>query len=190
MKICKAKNSDGIRCNNRFEPRAPWQIACSPDCAELISKAKREKTDKERAKVTKAELKAAKLAIKPLSYWEARAQAMINKWIVKVRDKDEGCISCGTRKPETQYAAGHYRTRKAARQHRYNPDNIHKQCNMNCNKKLSGNIINYRPALIAKIGQERHDAIINDNSTRRYSIDELQEMTKFYSDKLKGAGIK
>ena len=168
----------------------PLAQVCSLDCAKVLGQAKTAKADKEHAKANRAALKAAKLAIKPLSYWEARAQAMINKWIVKVRDKDEGCISCGTRKPETQYAAGHYRTRKAASQHRYNPDNIHKQCNMNCNKKLSGNIINYRPALIAKIGQERHDAIINDNSTRRYSIDELQEMTKFYSDKLKEAGIK
>jgi hypothetical protein len=41
----------------------------------------------------------------------------------------------------------------------FDEDNCHKQCSA-CNNHLSGNLTAYRPALIAKIGQARFDALM------------------------------
>lgn len=152
-----------------------------------IKKAEQDRAKKEAKEAARkrVETRKARIDSRPLKYWEDKAQNAINRWIVQGRDKDKPCISCGTTKQNIQYAAGHYRTRKAASQLRYNEDNIHKQCNSYCNRHLSGNIANYRPALIAKIGQERHDALINNHETKRWTREECQEIERIYKNKLK-----
>lgn len=50
---------------------------------------------------------------------------------------------------------------------------------------MSGNIVNYRPALIAKIGLAAVEALENDNEVRHYAIDELIELKARYKAKLK-----
>ena len=56
---------------------------------------------------------------------------------------------------------------------------------LHCNMQLSGNIENYRPALIAKIGQERHDSLINNNEVKRWTKDECKAIEAEYKAKLK-----
>jgi hypothetical protein len=112
-------------------------------------------------------------AIKPLSKWLKEAERHCNRY-VRMRDAHLPCISCGTTNPSIQYAAGHFRTVKAAPQLRFNLDNIHKQCNSNCNNHLSGNIANYRPRLIKRIGLQRVEALENNNEIHRYTIDEAK----------------
>jgi hypothetical protein len=112
-------------------------------------------------------------AIKPLSKWLKEAERHCNRY-VRMRDAHLPCISCGTTNPSIQYAAGHFRTVKAAPQLRFNLDNIHKQCNSNCNNHLSGNIANYRPRLIKRIGIDRVEALENNNEIHRYTIDEAK----------------
>lgn len=173
-------------CKQPFNPIRTLQTVCGVTCAAAMS---REKAAKETVKKAKQERKTHREAIikaKPLKWYEDRAQRAVNAWIVKVRDKDEPCISCGTRNPNIVYAAGHFRTRGAASQLRYNPDNLHKQCNFHCNSQLSGNIQNYRPALIAKIGMERYEALMNNNEARKYTIEELKAIKAEYQAKLKG----
>ena len=172
-------------CKGKFTPRNSLQVACSLDCAKLIGQRKTVKDSKIALQSKKRELIAQKEAIKPLKYWADKAQIAINRWIVHGRDKDLPCISCGTTSQSVQYAAGHYRTRKAASQLRYNEDNLHKQCNNYCNLKNSGNIAAYRPALIAKIGKDRHDALINNNEVKRWTKEECQAIEAEYKAKLK-----
>ena len=165
-------------CKELFTPFRALQIVCSPTCAQ-------QQAAQSRLKKEAKELRERKEKARPLSWYEDRAQTAVNAYVVHGRDKDEGCISCGTRNPNIIYAAGHFRTRKAASQLRYNLDNLHKQCNFHCNAQLSGNIQNYRPALIAKIGQERFDALINNNESHRYTIEELEEITQTHRRMLK-----
>lgn len=178
-------------CKTGFVRQRALQQVCSyndnPECAKEFAKQKSSKDGIKEARIARVEHRKAKTAAKPLRWWEERCQSAVNAYVVKVRDKGEGCISCGTRNPNIQYCAGHFRTRKAASQHRYNLDNLHKQCNHHCNMQLSGNIQNYRPALITKIGLDKVDALINDNSTRRYTIPELDEMTKDFRRMLREA---
>jgi hypothetical protein len=50
---------------------------------------------------------------------------------------------------------------------------------------MSGNIVNYRPALIAKIGLDAVEALENDNEVKQYTIEELIELKARYKAKLK-----
>lgn len=125
-------------------------------------KAKRERKEK-------AERKA---KLKTLRDWLDDAQNIVNKYI-RLRDADKPCISCGTT-ADVQYAAGHYRSRGSASHLRFNHDNLHKQCNRHCNMALSGNQRNYRTGLIARIGLERVEALENDNTPHKWTIDEAK----------------
>ena len=154
------------------------------DCAKLIGQKKTVKDAKVAQTAQKRDLVRQKEAIKPLKYWADKAQIAFNAYI-RARD-GKVCISCGTKKPDIQYCAGHYRTRKAASQLRYNEDNVHSQCNNYCNMQNSGNIPMYRPALIAKIGQDRHDALISNNEVKRWTKDECKAIEDEYKAKLRG----
>ena len=172
-------------CGVQYTPRTPLQSVCGFECAKVIGHKKSIKDAKVAQTAQKRELIRQKEAIKPLKYWADKAQAAINKWVVHGRDKDLPCISCGTTNQNIQYCASHYRSRKAASQLRYNEDNLHKACNHYCNMQLSGNIENYRPALIAKIGQERHDSLINNNEVKRWTKDECKAIEAEYKARLK-----
>jgi hypothetical protein len=50
---------------------------------------------------------------------------------------------------------------------------------------LSGNIINYRPRLIEKIGVEAVEALENDNSAKKWTRDELEAMRASYRKRTK-----
>jgi hypothetical protein len=180
-KRCKAPD-----CGKMFTPSRPLQVCCySISCAFSYAKMTGEKKKAKDATAARKAHRAAVIKSKPLKWYEDKAQRAVNAYVVHGRDKDDPCISCGTTNPNIIYAAGHFRTRGAASQHRYNLDNLHKQCNFHCNSQLSGNIQNYRPALILKIGQERYDALMNDNESRRYTVEELLCIESTYKNKLK-----
>ena len=165
-----------MRCNNRFEPRAPWQVACSPECAELLAKAKREKVDNERAKVTKRELKDAKLAQRPIGYFRERAQRSINAYRRELT-RHLGCMSCGTKNGKMN--GGHYKSVGSSPETRFIEINIWCQCER-CNSHLSGNLINYRANLLKHIGQERLDWLEGSHEMPHYKIPDLQEIEQKY----------
>lgn len=176
MKRCK-------QCRTEFEPARPLQQVCGLECAKLIAEKKRVKSESVVKKIQRKELKDAKERIKTLTDWKNEVQVHFNRYI-RLRDGNK-CITCGTENPKIQYAAGHYRTVKAASQHRYNEDNVNVQCNYACNSVKAGNIAAYRPALIAKIGLERVEALENDNSERRYTVEELKMLKSHYAQKIK-----
>lgn len=106
-----------------------------------------------------------------------KAQKSFNAFI-RERDKDQPCISCG-RYHKGQYHAGHYRTRKAAPQLRFNQFNTNRQC-APCNRNLSGNITLYRIALIKKWGEEKVLELECNNEIKTFTIDELRAICNYY----------
>lgn len=170
-------------CKDTFEPWSSLATCCSIPCAVEYSKQKGVKLDAQKAKVERKTRKQALDKLKSRSEYAKIAQRAFNAYIRK-RDGNV-CISCGTTKPDIQYCAGHYRTRGAAKHLTFNEDNVHSQCNQYCNLNLSGNIVNYRPALIKKIGIERVEALENDNSMRKFTIEQLKAITVEYRKKLK-----
>ena len=170
LKRCKV-------CKDEFYPGRPLQQVCSMECAVSLARVKTEKADKEHAKVNRAALKAAKLAIKPISYWRQRAQKEFNAFI-RLRDEKLPCISCG-RHHQGQYHAGHYRTTAAAPELRFNELNVWKQC-APCNNHKHGNITEYRINLIKRIGIEQVEWLESVHEPKHYKISDLQEIEQKY----------
>lgn len=151
-------------CGNKFYPKNSLHRACCLDGAKIVAKEveakkarKKQKEDKER--------------IKNKGEWEAELQKWVNKY-VRLRDADDPCISCG-RYHQGQYHAGHYKSRGAHPELRFDLANIHKQC-APCNNHKSGDISNYRINLIAKIGQAEVDRLEGYNPPRHDTIEDIK----------------
>jgi hypothetical protein len=132
----------------------------------------------------KRELRARKEAIKTRTDWLAECQAIVNK-IARLRDAKDGCISC--EKPPTwdgQWHGSHYRSVGAASAVRLCLWNIHKACSQ-CNHHKSGNIADYRPRLIEKIGLEKVEWLDSQNQVVRYEVDYLKRFKSVMGKKLK-----
>jgi hypothetical protein len=158
-----------------------WQAKgfCTLDC---MAGHGMDKAQEARERQHKAETKTRKDKIKTKTEWLTEAQAAFNQYI-RARDHGLGCISCGTNKQDIQYHAGHYRTRKAAPQLRFDEDNCHRQCSA-CNLHLSGNLIKYRMVLQFKIGDKDLERIESDNSEARFTIEDAKRIKAEYKKKL------
>lgn len=63
---------------------------------------------------------------------------------------------------------------------RFEPLNVWIQCEK-CNSYLSGNLINYRIYLIAKIGRDKLEWLEGKHEPKKYSIEELKDIKAKYS---------
>lgn len=156
------------------------QKVCSPKCAIILSK---EQARKKKEKEERAEKRERKAKLKSRSEWLKDAQSVFNKFI-RLRDKDEPCISCG-KYHKGQYHAGHYRSVGACPELRFCELNVHKQC-APCNDHKSGNIIEYRINLVKKIGVDKVEWLERqDHEPKKYTIEDCKEIIKYYKAKIK-----
>ena len=180
-------------CRAWFHPVRSEQYVCSYECACVHGKAandaakadKQRKEKKRRLEEEKADRQRQaerRMAVKPMSYFIKQAQHAFNEFI-RYRDRDFPCISCG-RHHDGQYHAGHFRTTGASPELRFDEDNCHKQCSA-CNNHLSGNLTAYRPALIAKIGQARFDALMGPHALPKWTRDDYIRIRDEYRAKLR-----
>jgi hypothetical protein len=136
------------------------------------------KAQANREREYKKQTKVLKQKIKSRSEWLAELQALFNKY-VRLRDQYDGCISCD--KPLTwkgQWHASHYHPRGRSSFLRFNLWNVHKSCSV-CNSHLSGNLANYRPRLIEKIGQDKFDYLeVHQNDLKAWDIDYIKRAIK------------
>lgn len=172
-RACKA---EGCRCRFIAEKEHVWW--CSPECGAKLALAKLAKARAKKAKQERAESRTAKQKLKTRRDWMAEAQKAFNAY-VRARDEGLPCISCGVSQA-AQWDAGHFRSVGAAAHLRFNEDNVHRQCSRPCNKDKSGNLLNYRRGLIERIGLARVEALENDNSTARLSIDDIKAIKEKY----------
>lgn len=184
MKKCRV-------CPIKFSPKNTLQVVCSPMCA--IEYAKRQAEKKKRAeeiarvRAARAERAARKDALKTRSDWIKEAQRAFNAFI-RERDRVAGhnCISSGKPLDWTGNAvdAGHYRSIGSAPHLRFDERNCHAQSKQD-NRYLSGNAVDYRIGLIARIGLHAVESLEADQTVRRYTIDDLKEIKRLYKQKLK-----
>ncbi|PSV50011.1 recombination protein NinG [Photobacterium indicum] len=116
------------------------------------------------------------------SYQTTQAELYFNRFI-RLRDYGEPCPSCGRYFRFEEMDAGHYRSKGAAPELRFNEDNVHAQCR-DCNSGFaSGNRIAYRLALIIKIGIKRVEALELYQGPVKYDVTDLFEIRKEYERK-------
>lgn len=175
MKSCKVCKSD-------FIPQKMGQKVCSPECAISLAVSERGKAVKvAQVKQRKADA-AQRDKLKSKAQHAREAQTAFNAFI-RARDADQPCISCG-RHHQGQYHAGHYLSVGARPELRFDEANVHKQC-APCNTHLSGNAINFRRALMEKLGTELVDALEGPHRPSRYTIERLKEIKAEYAAKTK-----
>ncbi len=151
---------------------------------------------KEERKSTRAK----KAALRPRSWWLAEAQKWFNKFI-RLRDANEMCISCDRAIEEIEgndawkiggaWDCGHYLTRGAHPELRFEELNAFKQCK-SCNAG-SGKYTHktktvgeeYRNKLIKRIGIEKVEWIEGPHEPKKYTIDDLKELIVKYKKKCK-----
>jgi len=172
-------------CREQFSPFTTTQVVCGPSCAILYARLQKEKT-------ARVKLRADKLRIKPKSKWMAEAQTAFNAFI-RLRDHDLPCISCGVANLPERYGGswdcGHYLTRGAHPELRFNEDNAHKQCKR-CNGgagRFSGKSRtvqqDYRINLAERIGLERVESLEGPHEPVQYRIDDLIAIKAEYQRK-------
>ncbi|KAA2223027.1 recombination protein NinG [Chryseobacterium sediminis] len=181
MKEIKLKEC--VVCGEDFMPFKTTEKVCSLTCALAYAKSD---VDKKNAKAWQKEKKIRKEKLKTHKDWLQDLQKDFNTFI-RLRDRDEPCISCGTIRTDIKYDAGHFWTTGGFPNVRFDEDNVHKQCSNNCNFKKSGNINEYRPRLIKKIGIERFEALEfrARNVVLKLSIPEIKEKIEYYLGKIK-----
>jgi len=164
-------------CRNKFDPvRFNQKYCLEPECVKVWVDDVKTKDWNKRKAVKKAELMS-------LSDHLKLTQAIVNKW-VRLRDKDELCISCGKHINGVEHAS-HYLSSGGHSNLRFHEDNIWKSC-YKCNVMLSSNAIEYRKRLIKKIGIEKVEWLEENGSiVKRWTIEELKEIQEIYKAKIK-----
>lgn len=177
----KAKTCKNSECAAQFTPQRLGQAVCSPKCA--IAEAKQPANQK-RARIAieqreRREIKVRKEKLKSRSDYVREAQQAFNEYI-RWRDRAAGhaCISSGRALDWAGNAvdAGHYRSVGSAPHLRFDERNCHAQSKQD-NRYLSGNAVDYRIGLIARIGLDAVEALEADQRPRKHTIDELKAIT-------------
>jgi len=148
---------------------------------------------RDKEKKAKKETRERKVAIRSRADWLKLAQESFNAFIRK-RDEHLPCICCGgwaEQKYGGSWDAGHYLSRGAYPELRFEEDNCHKQlktCNGGSGRfahKQKTVAQSYREGLILKIGLERVEWLEGPHNPKKWTIPELQEICALYKKKLK-----
>jgi hypothetical protein len=174
-------------CRTQFTPARPMQVACGLDCAKAVGAKVAAKNAARQAKLERAQDRAKRERMKSLSQLKAEAQRAFNHFI-RERDRQAGhaCISSGRPLDWSGNGvdAGHYRSVGAAAHLRFDERNCHAQSKHD-NQFRSGNAVDYRIGLIARIGLAAVEALEADNTPHKWTRDELRELKATYAAKLR-----
>lgn len=178
LRKCKVR-----ACRCPFLPDRPFISWCSPECLAILIQDKVAKQRLKASRADKRETKLKLLALEPLEYYLKKAERACNAYI-RARDTGLGCISCG-RHDADKWNAGHFISVGANRALRYDEDNIHLQCARPCNKDMGGNIVEYRKALLLKIGTEGVARLEGWHPPVKRTRADVEEIERYYKAKLK-----
>jgi len=183
-------------CKEKFEAKYFLQKACfNPACLAEWSKREREKESDKAHKARKKEFN-----LNDVKYQHDLTQPVFNRLRVqeelewfRSRGLEPECISCA--KKNMDWCCGHFKTRGAQGNLRYDRKNTFLQCNRYCNMALSGNIYGdkntrgYIQGLKGRFGESGAQEIIDycesKTSPRKFTGKELEKMRKEFSVELK-----
>lgn len=178
----KPKKCRVATCRASFVPSRMGQAVCSPACAMIDAPRHEPKARKALADIERKDIKVRKEELKSRGEHMREAQQAFNEYI-RTRDQAAGhlCISSGKPLDWSGNAvdAGHYRSVGSAPHLRFDERNCHAQSKQD-NRFLSGNALDYRIGLIARIGQEAVDALEADQSVRKYSVEQIKDIKAKY----------
>ena len=105
-----------------------------------------------------------------------QAQIVFNRFI-RERDKDKGCISCGS--PNVDHAS-HYIAQGSCSYLRFHETNVNGSC-VKCNTFMHGNLIGYRKGLIERYSVADVEMLEDHRHvTKKWTRSELLEIIEKY----------
>jgi hypothetical protein len=167
-------------CGVEFVRRNTMQVVCGIKCARQVPViAKRNE---------RAQNKSRREALKTRQEWLCDAQVEFNRY-VRLRDQHQPCICCGSWGSDAgssggDWDAGHYRSTGSAPHMRFDESNCHRQLKQ-CNRWGAGRAVDYRIGLIERVGLPEVERIEADQTLRKWTIPELQEIRARYREKAK-----
>ena len=162
-------------CENTFAKRNLQHKTCSWQCAMAYTKeVKAERAAKDKRKAVK------EFNQNDKAYLMKIAQQAFNKYI-RFRDRGNGCISCGNH--DRQIHAGHFMSVGGNGHIRFDEANCHAQCSI-CNNHKSGNLSEYEPNLIFKIGAIEVERL-KTKKVKVWTVEELKVIIDTYRAKTK-----
>lgn len=171
--------------NTKFAAKYFNQKFCLEDdeCIKAFTIYAKEETQKKKAREWQKEKKVIKEKLMTKSEHLNLAQKVFNTYI-RIRDKGKECISCG-KKLGNDFHAGHFFSVGAYPNLRFNENNVHGQC-VECNLHKHGNVKEYDLRLQNIIsGTEYQNLLKARNEPLKLSIDQVQELIKYYREKTK-----
>ena len=162
-------------------------VFCDVDCAYKFARTKQEKEQarliaklkQSQVKAGKADRKATRERKKELmsrAQWYDKLQTLVNQYVRLVRDVGQPCCTCGTDNPNIKYDAGHFFTRAARSDIRFELTNIHKQCSVRCNQHGSGMRNEHEKFIIDKYGQDHLDWLTARNDDLKTQFPNWQDI--------------
>ena len=185
IKERRKKTCANPACAIQFVPAQLGQKVCGWTCGLAIAPANQDRARKAIEQRERREIKVRKEKLKSRGDHMRDAQVAFNAFI-RARDQAAGhpCISSG--RPldwsGNQTDAGHYRSTGAAPHLRFDERNCHAQSKQD-NRFLSGNVVDYRVGLIARIGLAEVEDLEADQSARKYTVEDLKAITAMYRAK-------
>lgn len=169
-------------CFKVFMPVRSMQKICGPECAAELVRQEKERDAARAKRIASKEHRAALERLKTRSEHLRELQVVFNTWI-RLRDAGQPCISCG-RHHKGKWNAGHYLSIGARPELRFEPSNVHLQCEP-CNTHLSGNLIPYRVNLIRKVGLDRVLWLEGPHEPLKITVPEIMAMKEEYRAKIR-----
>ena len=172
-------------CKSKFKPKFFLQKYCleSEACIAAWRNVSKEKAIEKQRKLNAVQKKKDLDSLMTKSEWLKLAQTVFNLFI-RTRDAGQKCISCDCSMQGRKGDASHYfpSTYSALR---FDEDNVHLAC-VPCNQFKSGNLHEYRPRLIKKIGVARVKWL-DDHAHDKFeiTIPEIKELITEYRQKIK-----
>lgn len=200
MTLSRPKPKKCKQCGELFIQQRMGQKTCDYQCALAFNRVKETQELKRKRLAQSRELRARKEALKtPHQLWSAeckRAQDAVCLY-VRVRDRDEACISCGRSVAEVEsvfssggyWDGGHYLAKGSHPELRFNTWNIHKQCKT-CNGgenrhrsavKAVSVREGYTAGLTLKIGAERLAWLTGPHKPLQPDIEYLSRVKKIFN---------
>ncbi len=167
--------------------------ACVRDYAERVREIEREKEARKQKTEFIINDKPRQLKLCQKTFNKLRRLQEL-KWFI-----DQGiepfCISCGNKKGNDEWCAGHFKTVGAQSGLRFDPMNVYLQHNRRCNSQLSGDIYGtktthgYINGLKIRFGEEKATEIIEHcnqkTEVKKWTCDELIAMRKDWNNQIK-----
>lgn len=172
-------------CKQKYEAKYFNQKYCmqTDECISAHTRYAKEQEKKRKQKEWAKEKKQIKVKLKTWSDYFQEAQKQFNAFI-RERDKKQPCISCDTPAGTYKLTAGHFYPAGSYKNIALDESNCHGQCWFNCNKNKHGNLLEYRPRLIKRIGFKAVEELDQKRLIeRKYTIPELIEIKERYKEK-------